>query len=91
MLVFRRRLPGVVTQVVRQGKIVFEDFDGYNSKDKIFRLFSQTKPITAVAFMTLVSSSERDSTFSTTSSGGSSSSKITSTILIVVAVIVKVG
>lgn len=59
-LVDQGHLPGVTTMVVRHGKVVaFEvhgkkGFDGPPmTKDTIFRIYSQTKPITGVAMMML--------------------------------------
>ncbi len=59
-LVDQGHLPGVTTMVARHGKVVaFEvhgkkGFDGPPmTKDTIFRIYSQTKPITGVAMMIL--------------------------------------
>ena len=59
-LVDQGHLPGVTTMVVRHGKVVaFEvhgkkGFDGPPmTKDTIFRIYSQTKPVTGVAMMIL--------------------------------------
>ncbi len=59
-LVDTGHLPGVTTMLVRHGKIVnFEvhgkkGFDGLPmTKDTIFRIYSQTKPVTGVAMMIL--------------------------------------
>lgn len=57
-----RKLAGAVTLVARKGKLVDYQTFGYLDaekqipmpKDAIFRLYSMTKPITAVAVMTLV-------------------------------------
>lgn len=54
-------IPGAVTMVVRQGKIVHFDVQGYQNveqkipmtKETIFRIASMTKPITSVALMML--------------------------------------
>ena len=56
-----QKLPGVVTLVARKGQVVyFEAIGSQNvargeamSKDTIFRLYSQSKPITGVAVMIL--------------------------------------
>jgi len=54
------RTPGVVTLIVRHGKIVHVDAYGpaevggrKSSKDDIFRMYSMTKPITSVALLML--------------------------------------
>lgn len=59
-LVDQGHLPGVTTMLVRHGKVVnFEvhgkkGFDGPPmTKDTIFRIYSQTKPVTGVAMMIL--------------------------------------
>lgn len=59
-LVDQGHLPGVTTMLVRHGKVVnFEvhgkkSFDGPPmTKDTIFRIYSQTKPVTGVAMMIL--------------------------------------
>jgi CubicO group peptidase (beta-lactamase class C family) len=59
-LVEKGHLPGVTTMLVRHGKVVnFEvhgkkGFDGPPmTKDTIFRIYSQTKPVTGVAMMIL--------------------------------------
>ena len=59
-LVEKGHLPGVTTMLVRHGKVVnFEvhgkkGFDGpLMTKDTIFRIYSQTKPVTGVAMMIL--------------------------------------
>ncbi|UAL08743.1 serine hydrolase domain-containing protein [Caulobacter segnis] len=59
-LVDTGHLPGVITMLVRHGKIVnFEvhgkkGFDGPPmTKDTVFRIYSQTKPVTGVAMMIL--------------------------------------
>jgi CubicO group peptidase (beta-lactamase class C family) len=59
-LVEQGHLPGVTTMVVRHGKVVaFEvhgkkGFDGPPmTRDTIFRIYSQTKPVTGVAMMML--------------------------------------
>ena len=59
-LVDQGHLPGVTTMVVRHGKVVAYEvhgkkgFDGPPmTKDTIFRIYSQTKPITGVAMMML--------------------------------------
>jgi CubicO group peptidase (beta-lactamase class C family) len=49
-----RAIPGGVILGARHGKIVLEAYAGYDSPDYIFRLFSQSKPITAVATLLLV-------------------------------------
>ena len=57
----QQRVPHLVTLVARHGKIVHFDAQGYidpegqtaASEDTIFRLFSNTKPITGVAIMIL--------------------------------------
>jgi CubicO group peptidase (beta-lactamase class C family) len=54
-------IPGAVTMVARQGKIVHFDVQGYQNaekktpmtRDTIFRIASMTKPITSVALMML--------------------------------------
>ena len=56
-----QKLPGVVTLVARKGKVVhFEAIGKQNvatseamTKETIFRLYSQTKPVTGVAVMML--------------------------------------
>jgi len=59
-LVDQGHLPGVTTMVVRHGKVVAYEvhgkkgFDGPPmTKDTIFRIYSQTKPVTGVAMMML--------------------------------------
>lgn len=59
-LVDQGHLPGVTTMVVRHGKVVSfqvhgkKGFDGPPmTKDTIFRIYSQTKPVTGVAMMIL--------------------------------------
>jgi len=60
-LVDEGRLAGVVTAVVRHGKIVHFESAGYRdveaaapmSNDALFRIYSMTKPITGVALMML--------------------------------------
>lgn len=59
-LVDKGHLPGVTTMLVRHGKVVnFEvhgkkGFDGPPmTKDTVFRIYSQTKPVTGVAMMIL--------------------------------------
>lgn len=55
------KLAGMVTMLARHGKIVHHETYGYQNieqgipmaKDSIFRIFSMTKPITAVALMLL--------------------------------------
>src|ERR1019366_7800684 len=55
-------LPGIVTQVYRKGEIVHTGLSGHMDlerdkpmrEDAIFRIYSMTKPITAVALMMLV-------------------------------------
>ena len=55
-------LPGLITQVYRQGKLVHTGLCGHMDlergkkmrEDAIFRIYSMTKPITAVALMMLV-------------------------------------
>jgi len=55
-------LPGLLTQVYRQGKLVHTGMAGHMDlargkpmrEDAIFRIYSMTKPITAVALMMLV-------------------------------------
>src|SRR5260221_6248827 len=57
----RNKIAGIVTMLVRHGKIV--EFDAYGrksiatgspvTKDTIFRMYSQTKPLTGVAMMML--------------------------------------
>jgi CubicO group peptidase (beta-lactamase class C family) len=57
----RQLIPGAVTMVARQGKIVHFDVQGYQNAEKkipmtretIFRIASMTKPITSVALMML--------------------------------------
>ncbi len=54
-------VPGVVTVIARHGKVVHDEAHGYLDMerenelglDSIFRMYSQTKPITAVAVMQL--------------------------------------
>ena len=54
-------IPGIVTIVSRKGKIVYynafgnRDVQGENKllKDDLFRIYSMTKPVTAVAIMQL--------------------------------------
>jgi CubicO group peptidase (beta-lactamase class C family) len=56
------QLPGLLTQVYRQGKLVHTGMSGHADlergkpmrEDAIFRIYSMTKPITAVALMMLV-------------------------------------
>lgn len=58
----RGEVAGTVTMVMREGKIVYEDARGYADlasgrrlkSDDLFRLASQTKPVTAVAVMILM-------------------------------------
>jgi CubicO group peptidase (beta-lactamase class C family) len=60
-LVDRNQLPGVLTMVAKDGKIVAFDVAGKRDlessaplqKDAIFRIYSMTKPITGVAMMIL--------------------------------------
>jgi CubicO group peptidase (beta-lactamase class C family) len=60
-LVDRNQLPGVVTMVAKDGKIVEFDVAGKRDvesgaplqKDSIFRIYSMSKPITGVAMMVL--------------------------------------
>ncbi len=55
------RLPGAVTLVARQGRLVHSHISGKLdverpapiAADSLFRLYSQTKPMTAVVLMTL--------------------------------------
>src|SRR5450631_1118392 len=55
-------LPGIVTQVYRKGEIVHTGLSGHMDlerdkpmrEDAIFRIYSMSKPITAVALMMLV-------------------------------------
>ncbi len=55
-------LPGLITQVYRKGEIVHTGLTGHMDierdkpmrEDAIFRIYSMTKPITAVALMMLV-------------------------------------
>ncbi|MBN1381838.1 MAG: beta-lactamase family protein [Deltaproteobacteria bacterium] len=57
----KQLIPGAVTMVARQGKIVHFDVQGYQNcekqipmtKETIFRIASMTKPITSVALMML--------------------------------------
>jgi CubicO group peptidase (beta-lactamase class C family) len=57
----KQLIPGAVTMVARQGKIVHFDVQGYQNAEKkipmtketIFRIASMTKPITSVALMIL--------------------------------------
>ncbi len=57
----KQLIPGAVTMVARQGKIVHFDVQGFQNvekqipmtKDTIFRMASMTKPITSVALMML--------------------------------------
>src|SRR5262249_34739727 len=60
-LVDRKQLPGVVTMVAKDGKVVQFDVAGKRDvesgaplqKDAIFRIYSMSKPITGVAMMML--------------------------------------
>src|SRR5512138_3456125 len=60
-LVDRNQLPGVVTMVAKDGKVVEFDVAGKRDvesgaplqKDSIFRIYSMSKPITGVAMMML--------------------------------------
>jgi CubicO group peptidase (beta-lactamase class C family) len=59
-LVDTGHLPGVTTMLVRHGKVVNYEvhgkkgFDGPPmTKDTVFRIYSQTKPVTGVAMMIL--------------------------------------
>ena len=60
-LVERNQLPGVLTMVAKDGKVVAFDVAGKRDlessaplqKDSIFRIYSMTKPITGVAMMML--------------------------------------
>ena len=60
-IVADRQLAGVVTLLARHGKVVAFNTYGYQDisrqvpmrKDSIFRLYSQTKPVTGVAMMIL--------------------------------------
>jgi CubicO group peptidase (beta-lactamase class C family) len=55
------KIPGVVTLVARRGEVVHFEATGYQNvakkepmkRDTIFRLYSQSKPVTGVAVMTL--------------------------------------
>jgi len=57
----KQLIPGAVTMIARQGKIVHFEVQGYQNwekktpmtKDTIFRIASMTKPITSVALMML--------------------------------------
>jgi CubicO group peptidase (beta-lactamase class C family) len=57
----RQWIPGAVTMVARQGKVVHFDVQGYQNvkkkipmtKETIFRIASMTKPVTSVALMML--------------------------------------
>jgi CubicO group peptidase (beta-lactamase class C family) len=61
-LIERRRLPGAVTLVVRDGRLAWFSALGFRDpateapmrRDAIFRIHSMTKPITSVALMRLV-------------------------------------
>jgi CubicO group peptidase (beta-lactamase class C family) len=59
-LVDQGHLPGVTTMVVRHGKVVNYEVHGKKgfggppmTKDTVFRIYSQTKPVTGVAMMIL--------------------------------------
>ena len=57
----QQKIPNIVTLIAREGKVVHLDAQGYldldsrkpATKDAIFRLYSNSKPITGVAFMIL--------------------------------------
>lgn len=59
-----KKLPGVVINVARNGKLIYSEAIGWQdletdtpmSSDSIFRIYSMTKPIVSVAAMTLVES-----------------------------------
>lgn len=50
----QRKLPGAVVMIARHGKLIYSEAVGYDRTDYIFRLFSQSKPITAAAAMVLL-------------------------------------
>ena len=60
-LIDKHDIPGAVTLVMRRGKVVHYDVQGYMDieskkpmeKDSLFRMYSMTKPVTAVAIMML--------------------------------------
>ena len=55
------KLPGTYVKIIKDGKVVFDDKYGFIDIDKkkpieensLYRIFSMTKPITAVAIMSL--------------------------------------
>ncbi|MEM7373179.1 MAG: serine hydrolase domain-containing protein [Bacteroidota bacterium] len=55
------KLPGTFTRVIKDGKLIYEDMYGQidmendkpTQENSLYRIFSMTKPITAVAIMTL--------------------------------------
>ncbi|GAB5033992.1 beta-lactamase, partial [Nannochloropsis oceanica] len=49
-----RKLPGSIVMIARHGKIIVEQYSGYDNPNYIFRLFSQSKPITAAATLVCV-------------------------------------
>lgn len=49
-----RQLPGAVVMMARHGKLIYEAAVQYDRIDYIFRLFSQSKPLTTAAAMILV-------------------------------------
>lgn len=59
-----KKLPGVVINIARKGKLIYSEAIGWQdlekdtpmSSDSIFRIYSMTKPIVSVAAMTLVES-----------------------------------
>src|SRR5436190_13749939 len=56
------KLPGTVVLVARKGKLIYADVTGFQDKDEgkpmaldsLFRIYSMTKPLVAVAAMMLV-------------------------------------
>ena len=54
----QKLIPGAIVMMSRKGKSVFKTRVGYHTDDMIFRLFSMSKPITAVGVLLLVSQSE---------------------------------
>ena len=60
-LIDKNDIPGAVTLVMRRGQVVHHDVQGYMDieskkpleKDSLFRMYSMTKPVTAVAIMML--------------------------------------
>ena len=60
-LIDEKKIPGTVTLVVRKGKVVHFEANGMRDlerglpmeKDTIFRIYSQSKPVTGAALMML--------------------------------------